>query len=63
MRYEKYTMDLVCAVEHLERVINERVTLEEREHVINCVIRRMQEMKVQNAPRIEFYMIKEVGKV
>ena len=63
MKFEKYTMDILCAVEHLERVINERVTLEDRDRVIDCVIRRMEEMKSQDIPKIEFYLVKEVGQV
>lgn len=61
MRLEKYTMDLLCAEEHLESVID-RIPLGKRELAIDeCIYRlKLKKLAKLEVPEIKFSLSKEV---
>lgn len=41
LKHKKYELDVLCAVEHLQKVVKERVPMGEREEVLAEVIREL----------------------
>ena len=41
LKHKRYELDIICAVEHLQKVVKERVPMGEREEVLAEVIREL----------------------
>ena len=63
IKSKPYAMDLICAVDHLEKILTEKVPLGEHEEVLEYVSDRLSREKVVDVPRIkeiQIICVKEV---
>lgn len=63
IKSKSYAMDLICAVDHLEKILTEKVPLGEHEEVLKYVSDRLSREKVVEVPRIKeitVFCVKEV---
>ena len=63
IKSKSYAMDLICAVEHLERILTEKVPMGEHDEVLKYISDRLSRKKVVEVPRIreiKIFCVKEV---
>lgn len=63
IKSKSYAMDLICAVDHLEKILTEKVPLGEHEEVLKYVSDKLSKKKAVDLPRIKeitVFCVKEV---
>lgn len=55
MRFKNksYAMDLICAVDHLEKILTEKVPLGEHDEVLKYISDRLSRKRAVEVPRIK----------
>lgn len=53
IKNKSYAMDLICAVEHIEKILTEKVPLGEQDEALKYVSDRLSKKKTVELPRIK----------
>lgn len=53
IKSKPYAMDLICAVDHIEKILTEKVPLGEQDEVLGYISDRLSKKKVVDVPRIK----------
>lgn len=63
IKSKSYAMDLICAVDHIEKILTEKVPMGEYGEVLKYVSDRLSKKKVVEVPRIKEIKVVYGGEV